>query len=386
MDTPSNDAPVFNAVAFRKNLHRFPELSLEEVNTSQTIARVLSSFGLKPVTEIGGHGLFCIIEGEDEGETTLIRADFDALPIEEQAQHDHVSANHGVMHACGHDGHTTSLLKIAQQLAEHPPKSGQVVLLFQPAEEIGTGAASMLTHPALRDLTVDNAYAYHNLPGYPLHQIVVKTDTFACASTGVSITLTGKTSHAARPENGISPTNTMMDIMQLLQGMPQRFPDAFSLVTIVHAQLGEAAYGVSPGEAKVMATMRSECNETFQAMQTLLTEALQEFRAQSGLDIHVEWDEPFNATVNSAQHVSMLVEQANQLGLSVHQLDEPMRWSEDFAEFLLKWRGAMFCIGSGTHHPELHNPDYDFPDDIMDTAASLFVALIRRQHGLTQDL
>jgi metal-dependent amidase/aminoacylase/carboxypeptidase family protein len=238
----------------------------------------------------------------------------------------------------------------------------------------------MLQDDRLSSLAVDNAFAYHNLPGYPLGEILVKQGTYACASTGVVINFTGKTSHAARPENGVSPVGSVIETIQYLESLPEHYPDSFGLVTIVHVQVGDAAFGVAPGEAKVMATMRSDNNDTFERMKRDICKKLTLLKQSSGIEISLSWDEPFSAAVNSSQHVRVIEQQANSLGLNVQTLPEPMRWSEDFAEFLKKWPGALFCIGSGESHPELHNPDYDFPDEIIETAATLFMAVVNRLH------
>ncbi len=372
--------PPFDAPTFRRQLHQHPELSGQEQHTARAICEQLQGFGLEPITDIGGHGIICIIEGQHAGDTTLLRADFDALPITEVASHDHISQKPGIMHACGHDGHTTSLLKVAEQLSLTPPQCGKVILLFQPAEEIGTGAAAMLSDSKLRDITIDHAFAYHNLPGHPLHQVIVKPSTFACASVGAKIELQGKTSHAAWPEHGINPTSVMLEIIEFLQALPNQYRDVFSLVTVAHVKLGDAVFGVAPGSATILATMRSECNQTFATMQQALIDKLAHLKLHSELDVHLSWDEPFQAAVNDEAHYQMVKQQAQALGLNVTELAEPMRWSEDFAEFLAQTKGALFCIGSGEHHPELHNPDYDFPDPLLDTAAALFLALINDLH------
>ncbi|MDB1123213.1 amidohydrolase [Vibrio algarum] len=371
----------FDPIEFRKQLHRQPELSVQEKQTSAMIFSQLENFGLSPTGHIGGYGIICIVDSGYDGETTLFRADFDALPINEIATHDHVSENVGVMHACGHDGHTSSLLMVAEQLSKSPPKTGKVILLFQPAEETGTGALSMLNDKALSSLKVDNVFAYHNLPGYPLNQILIREGTFACASTGISIEFEGKTSHAARPENGLSPCLAMIETVNYLQSIPNMHPDVFSLVTIVHARLGEEAFGIAPGNAKVMATMRSDCNQTFSNMKSNLLAMLDKLQQKTGIIVKVDWDEPFNAAFNSSKHCQIINQQAKQLGFTVESLNEPMRWSEDFSEFLLKWNGALFCIGSGNSHPELHNPDYDFPDEILKTASQLFISIVDQLHS-----
>jgi amidohydrolase len=381
METERQLASGFKAESFRKQLHKYPELSGHEINTAFNIAQQLRQFGLNPQEGIGGHGVICTVSGEQDGELTLLRADFDALPIQEKATHSHVSVNHGIMHACGHDGHTASLLAVAEKLAVTPPKHGKVILLFQPAEETGVGASAMLNSAELKQLKIDNVFAYHNLPGQPLHEVVIKNNTFACASTGVSIELEGKTSHAAYPENGLNPAKAMIEILQFLEGLSSQYTQNFALVTIVSAQLGEEAFGVSAGRARIMATLRSDSNSTFQAMQSKIRLKLEEVEKLSGLGVEHSWHEPFNAAVNSSAHVDIVRTQAKQLGFEVNELREPMRWSEDFSEFLIHYPGALFCIGSGESHPELHNPDYDFPDEIIETASTLFMSIVKQIHG-----
>ncbi len=156
----------FDPVQFRQHLHQYPELSNRESITAETITTQLTAFGLRPVTEIGGYGIVVEFDSGQAGDTTLFRADFDALPITEIAEHNHSSKHTGVMHACGHDGHCTSLLMLAQQLTHTPPQKGRIILLFQPAEENGTGAQAMLEHPWFQQQKVDQVFAFHNLPVY----------------------------------------------------------------------------------------------------------------------------------------------------------------------------------------------------------------------------
>lgn len=380
MNNMASPVANFNPIRFRHGLHQRPELSLHEENTAELIATQLHEFGLEPRAQIGGHGVVCVIDSGFPGETTLLRADFDALPIHERNSIAHCSIHPGVMHACGHDGHTTSLMVVAHQLAMTPPTLGKVILLFQPAEEIGTGAASMLSDSWLQKQEVDNVFAYHNLPGYPLNSVIVKPNAFACASTGVVIELEGKTSHAARPENGINPTIAMLDVIQYLQNLPKQYPETFTLVTVVHATLGEQAFGTAPGKATIMATLRSDDGVQFHKMKEELLETVSSIASRDALTGEVKWQESFNAVVNSAKHCEIVCHQAKLLDLPLVQLDEPMRWSEDVSEFLAKWPGALFCIGSGVDHPELHNPDYDFPDALIESASSVFIGIIDQLH------
>ncbi|PSU33696.1 amidohydrolase [Photobacterium lutimaris] len=381
----------FDPINFRHFLHQYPELSHHERQTAALICQQLRQFGLAPKTDLGGHGIVVKFDSNNPGETSLFRADFDALPIHEQACHHYASCHSGIMHACGHDGHTASLMMVAKYLCLHPPITGKVLLLFQPAEETGTGAAAMLQEPWLAQQHIDNVFAYHNLPGYPLNTLVIKPNTFACASTGVTIELFGKTSHAAKPEDGLAPTLAMTEAIKLIQHLPEQFPDVFTLTTVVHASLaataqGETGFGTAPGYAKVLATLRSDNSHTLFAMKSLIEQQIAALCQQEQLGLEVSWQEWFNAAVNSQPHCQQVIRQARLLALPVNIIEEPMRWSEDVAEFLAKWPGALFCLGSGEQHPQLHNPDYDFPDELIATASQLFCALIKDKHSNVSEM
>lgn len=371
---------AFDPVRFRHHLHRYPELSLQEQKTASVIIDQLLKFGLSPHTNIGGYGIVVDINSGNAGKETLLRADFDALPISEQAEHDHTSRHSGCMHACGHDGHTASLLSVAEHLSQHPPLTGRVVLLFQPAEEIGLGAKMMLADPRLQQFKPDAVYAYHNLPGYPLGTVVVKEGAFACASTGVNITLRGKTSHAAKPENGRSPATAVSRIMAYLENLPDSIDDAFCLVTLVHVKIGNPGFGTSPGKANVMATIRSDSDHALACMQKQLQAFVDTQTADQGLTSTIEWVEPFSATHNHPACTQQLISAATALSYPIEVPTHPMRWSEDVGEFLSHWQGTLFCLGSGEGHPELHNPDFDFPDDLIGIAARLFIKLLEERH------
>ncbi|OAN11136.1 peptidase M20 [Photobacterium jeanii] len=380
MSTSSTQS--FDPIRFRHHLHRYPELSLHEHKTASEIIDQLLKFGYSPHTNIGGYGIVVDINSGNPGKETLLRADFDALPITEQAQHDHASRHHGCMHACGHDGHTASLLSVAAHLSEHPPQTGRVILLFQPAEEIGMGAQNMLADPRLQHFNPDAVFAYHNLPGYPLGTVVVKDGPFACASTGVSIQLQGKTSHAAKPENGRSPAKAVSEIMNYLTTLPDSIEDAFCLVTLVHVKVGNPGFGTSPGKADVMATIRSDSDQALHTMQQQLQDFVQAQAQQQGLTATIEWVEPFAATLNDSKCTQEVISAAEALDYPVVIPTAPMRWSEDVGEFLQRWQGTLFCLGSGEQHPELHNPDFDFPDPLLDIAAKLFLQLLHTRHNV----
>ena len=229
----------------RKELHQNPELSDNEFKTAERIANFLHH--LKPdeiIRGIGGNGIACIFKGKKKGPSVLFRCDMDALPIEESNDFDYKSVHNGVAHKCGHDGHMAIISGLADVFSKNRPERGQAVLVYQPSEENGQGANRILIDQKWQNINVDYAFALHNLPGFKKKAIVTKKGIFASASKGMIIKLKGKTSHAAEPENGITPAIAMAEIIKELSSLPQKekaFSD-FTLVTIIHARLGEIAF------------------------------------------------------------------------------------------------------------------------------------------------
>ena len=375
-------------IVLRKTLHQHPELSNQEQATAVRILNAFQAFSPDEViTDLGGTGLAFVFNGADSGPTTLIRSELDALPIEETNNFDHRSQVKGVSHKCGHDGHMSIVTALGAELARNRPQKGRVVLCFQPAEETGMGAIQVVKDARFVDLMPDYAFALHNYPSLELGKVAVRAGTFNCASRGMIIRLKGKTSHAAHPENGISPANAMCKIIQELNSLPANIRQQAALgrnwVTVIHAKLGEIAFGTSPGDAVVMVTLRSESNE---GMHTLVEEAerfSQAVAKSENLSISFEYDDVFQASVNSQLGCDLVVSACEATQTPFVLLDEPMRWSEDFGQFTATVKeGAMFALGAGQSSPQLHNPDYDFPDALIPIGSDLFLDIIRKINGL----
>ena len=238
-------------VELRKQFHRLPELSGQEKNTSKTIVSFLEY--CKPdkiVTGIGGYGIAAVFSGSRKGQRVMVRCELDALPIPETLDIPHRSEAMGVSHKCGHDGHMAIVAGLAERLHTHRPESGSVILLFQPAEETGEGADRVLSDSKFDQIQPDYVLALHNLPGYPLGQIIVREGVFASASSGLRIHLKGKTSHAAEPETGNSPALAVAQLIQVLSSIPQYYTSLHepAQATVIHAKVGDVAFGTSPGE------------------------------------------------------------------------------------------------------------------------------------------
>lgn len=375
-------------IQLRKQLHQHPELSTCEQHTARQIVDVFADFSPDEVhTQIGGHGLAFVFNGRSQGPTTLIRSELDALPIHELNQFSHRSVVDGVSHKCGHDGHMTIVTALGAKLAHCRPHKGRVILCFQPAEETGTGAIDMVNDPKFSALKPDYAFALHNYPGLTLGRVAVRAGTFNCASRGLAIELTGKTSHAAHPEDGISPALAMCEIIQKLNELPEQIQqlgiEGNNWVTIIHAKLGEVAFGTSPGEAVVMATLRSETNQGMAKLVEFAEACAQHIAEKAGLTWRIQYNDVFQASINSAQGCQHVIEACHNTNTDCLLLDEPMRWSEDFGQFTaIAEQGAMFALGAGVSSPQLHNPDYDFADELIPIASELFLDIIDQINGL----
>lgn len=365
-------------VTLRQELHKHPELSGYEFNTQEIIKKFLVSFNpTKIVEQIGGQGIAFIFEGTEAGPTIAIRADMDALPIQEINEFDYKSINEGVAHKCGHDGHMTMVAGLALIIAQQPIKKGKLILFFQPAEETGQGAKSMVNDNKFKDLKIDYIFGLHNLPGYPTGSLVLINKTFAAASTGLIIKLKGKTSHAAEPENGNSPAIAMANIVKDITYLPQ-YQEFKNLVvsTVIHAKLGEIAFGTTPGYAEVMATLRSYDNTDFELLREKALAIAKNHCHINKLKFEAKFVEEFPATINKSKNYTLIKHLVKKCEFEIIEKQDAFRWSEDFGHFLNNYEGAFFGLGSGINHAQLHNPDYDFPDEIIPYGLTVFNAII----------
>ena len=367
--------------AFRRELHRFPEVSREEAATAARIVQALA--GLDPdhiVTGLGGHGVAAVFDGSDDGPTVLFRAELDALPIRELSEAAHRSTIPGKGHLCGHDGHMTLLMGLGRLIARQRPARGRVVLMFQPAEEDGSGAAAVVADPRFAALRPDWAFSIHNMPGLPFGHSALKAGAVNCASQGLKITLTGKTAHASLPETGLSPALALARLIPAIGALGQggALGRDYRLVTITHARLGEAAFGIAPGAAELWATLRTMADDQMAALRSAAMDMARTEAAAQGLGIRFSHHDDFAASVNDAQAVAHLAHALDALGMPSDAGDLPMRASEDFGRFGQGGtRSAMLFLGVGKHHPALHNPDYDFPDALIPLGVQIFHQVMR---------
>ena len=369
-----------NLIELRHILHAHPELSGHEALTNRVLNEWVKQ--TQPdllIEKIGGYGLAAVYKGAKPGKRILIRGDIDALHIPEPNDIPYRSQNQGVSHKCGHDGHTTILCGLAQWLGEQRPDQGEVVLLFQPAEETGQGAQAILNDPQFEQIKPDVAYGLHNLPGYEKGHIMVRKGCFAAASFGLKLCFDGRTAHASQPETGHSPSDLLALLIHNLEKKRELLKEVKPLTTFVitHAILGEETFGVAPGHAEIWLTLRSYDDHNLEMMASQIIEMCRAKAKDYLFDFSFSEHEAFAAT-NCDDNCIQLIERAStNLGLCLGHLEVPFRWSEDFGRFGSVCPIGFFGLGSGIEQPALHDTMFDFPDDILEVGMGMFWEIIR---------
>lgn len=369
-------------IQLRKELHQHPEVSGNESKTAERVLNFLNKYRPSQIiTNLGGHGILAIYNGKESGKSVLFRCELDALPIQEINSFNHKSVSDGVSHKCGHDGHIAILCGVAKTLYENTLEKGTVFLLFQPAEEDGNGAKRVLNDFKFKNIKPNYAFALHNLPGFKKHQIIVKENTFTCAVNSIIIKLSGKTSHAGEPENGINPSLAIAEIIQVFNSKINATvsKNDYCLITPIHINLGEKAYGVSAGYGEIHFTVRSNSNSQMRTVEADLENTAKTIAVKNNLKISLEWTESFQANENNSEAVNFIRKGANSMKFEILEKEQPFTFGEDFGIFTQHFKGAMLGLGSGENTPSLHNPDYDFPDEIIKTGIELF-------HQITKEI
>lgn len=355
-----------NIIELRHLLHENAELSGAEIKTNQILNDFLEK--LDPdvhIRNIGKYGIAIVFKGKNPGKRILLRGDIDALNIPEGGRH--------CSHRCGHDGHASIIAGLAQRLSGKRPDEGDVVLLFQPAEETGQGAGAVIADPLFEQIKPDIVFALHNIPGYAKNKILLGKGCFAAGSLGLKLVFDGVTAHASQPETGHSPQYMLSALMDVFAKKSAMLQDEtpLTMMTMTHAVLGEETFGVAPAHAEIWLTLRSYDNEKLQHLTADVVQlcsmvaSKQDFRFRSS--IH----EAFPATMNNDEAVLAVQNAAESLHLDYQYLENPFRWSEDFGRYAEIFPAAMFGIGCGENHPHLHNPEYIFEDEIIETGIDI---------------
>jgi len=364
----------------RQKLHRIPEASGEEMKTAGLIEKELrKTKSDQLITGIGGHGIAAIYKGINPGRgmNLMIRCELDGLKIREETKLAYQSVHENRMHACGHDGHMAIVTGLAGMLDQQRPKTGSVILLYQPAEETGEGAEKVLSDPKFENLKIDRAVALHNLPGFKKGAIYIRSKTFAAASVGIRISLKGESSHAAYPAQGINPAGEIARVVESVRQInsANSKKDQLSVATVTFIKLGEEAFGISPGNGEIGVTLRAETDELLENMQAKLMDDLASIKKEFKGEITGKFTEPFAATVNDREGVKQFKSAVEDVA-KIEKLDRPFPWSEDFGVFRKKCPITLFGIGSGKKSKPLHSEYYNFDDTLIPAGIRVFAALI----------
>jgi amidohydrolase len=319
-----------------------------------------------------------------------VRAELDAVPVETADDGADPHSTRPYAHRCGHDAHMTMVAGLAPLFYARRPTQGRVILLFQPAEETGAGASRVIASPAFSTLEPDFAVALHNLPGEPRNTVLVRSGVMACASVGMQVELHGEPSHAAEPEKGHSPAGALGELLTQLPGLSRvdapydagDDEEGFCLLTVTHAEMGRASFGVSPGHAVIFATLRAPTRSRLAAVQREAEAMVVAQAERHGLQADVRWRDAFPETRNDPQMARLLEQACDELGVSFVKRATPMRWSDDFGHFGEVARCVYFGLGIGEGRSGLHQEGYAFPDQgVMPVGVTLLHRLVERLLG-----
>lgn len=371
----SNDQDL---VKIRHALHRSPELGFQETRTKAMVAAHLRRLDIE-VHE--GKGVVGVLKLGTGNRAIGLRADMDALPITENSTHDYASANPGVMHACGHDGHMTMLLGAADRLARDRDFDGTVVFLFQPNEEHGLGARAMIDEGVLERFPVEEVYAIHNLPGAPVGQVSTRIGQICASESLFEITINGKGGHASMPHLGVDAITVGAELVLALQTIVSRklAPGASAVVSVTEF-LTNGQRNVLPGQAVLKGDVRAGQPEDRQAIARFMEQIIQGVAATHGVTAGMSFNTEFTEAVNAKGPVDAVLRAGTAVGLEVIGDRPPMSFSEDFAHFSAAVPGCFLLLGNGTkgaHGQPLHASDYDFNDALLPIGAAFWAALVR---------
>lgn len=368
-------------IQIRQYLHQNPEVSEQESKTSEFVSSKMKEiWPVAQCEEVGENGLIFSNTVEDPKKHIAFRCELDALPIQEINDFEHKSKTDGVSHKCGHDGHMAILFRLAHLLSLQTPKDIKVSLIYQPAEENGKGAKEICEKSSLfKRQPVDFIFALHNVPGYDKGTVVLKTGIFTPSVISVKTKLIGKTSHAAEPHLGINPAYTLAEIIKETKDkeVNQTEQEDMLVVAIVETQLGKHSYGTSAGEGMIGFTFRTWGNKRLEEFKSWYESMVVQKCKKAGLKCEFFWFESFNSIVNDPESTRMVEKSANENNLEVIQKQEPFPWGEDYGLFTEKVQGTMFGLGAGKEHPALHNPDYDFPDELIEKGSDIFYGIVK---------
>ena len=366
---------------FRRDIHANPELGLQEHRTAERVATKLTEWGFEVHRGVGKTGVVGVLRNGD-GPAIGLRADMDALAMDEQTNLPYSSRNPGRMHACGHDGHTTMLLGAAKYLSETKNFQGTVNFIFQPGEEGAGGALAMLEDKLFDRFPCDTIFGMHNRPGMPVGQFAITPGLAMAGAATFDIAITGKGGHSARPEVAIDPVLVACHLGTALQSIVSRNvpPQDVAVLSITRIQGGDA-YNVIPQVATMAGTVRAFKTETMNLVEANMKRLATSIAAGFGAEAKVEFRVIFVPLMNDVDHAQALADAAADLvgATKVDRNKPPANASEDFSYMLEKVPGAYINLGNGEDSAPVHNPAYNFNDAAIPYGVALFASIVERK-------
>ncbi len=364
-------------ITFRRELHRHPELSGQEQETARRVEDMLKESEPDQILSgLGGHGVAAVYRGIHPGPDLMFRCELDALPVREASGFDYDSLAPGISHKCGHDGHMAILAGIAGAMKGYRDFSGRLILLFQPAEETGAGAAAVVKDPLYDLIRPDFIFALHNWPGYPQGHLVLREGTMFSASLGLQLEFTGESAHAMAPEEGRSPIEAIKTLHAQLGHLhnPDKDSDEFSLITTVGLNIGGDDHGVSPGRGKLSLTLRAYCQDILDTLTARVLAEAEKTAASHSLRLDISTEDVFPETRNHPACVAVLKKAASMEGIPMIEKKKGLASSEDAGVLFRTARtgGAIFLLGNGEDSAPLHSFDYDFNDSLLESGIAIF--------------
>ena len=370
-------------IEWRHDLHRYPEFGFEEKRTSDFVADKLNSFGIEVIRNIGQTGVVGILKKGTSDRSIGLRADMDALQINEANSFDYKSCHDGLMHACGHDGHSTMLLGAAKQLSESGNFDGTVYFIFQPAEEHGKGALSMIEDGLFEKWKIDSVFGLHNLPGLPEGQFAIRPGSIMASESGFEISITGKGGHAAMPHMGVDALLVASQIVVALQSIVSRNLSALheSAVVSVTEFVTDGTVNVIPGNVTLKGDCRCFTDEALGKISDSMERIVSGICAAAGASYIFKFETTFPSTINSHAETQLAITAATEvLGADhVNGNCDAYTISEDFANMLRVRPGCYGLLGNGGDAGggcALHNPKYDFNDRIIMKGVNYWMKLV----------
>ncbi|MBQ6920230.1 MAG: amidohydrolase [Synergistaceae bacterium] len=359
-----NNENLRKIINLRHELHEHPELSGHESETKRRLMNFLENNTRLAVVDCGKW--FYASRYVEGTKAIAFRADMDALPMDETISVPYASRNPSVSHKCGHDGHSAALCGLGLELSRLDVKRS-VYLLFQHAEETGQGARECSGF--LRERSISEIYAFHNWSGWPEKSIVVKKGVCHYASAGITLKFEGKSSHASEPEKGRNPAYVIAKLISELEAVNDRKK---VLCTIVNVKVGGKNFGISPGDGEISLTIRAEHEQEMRKFYNCVISRADELAASSSMTLTKNVSDYFIEASSDSHCVERVRTAAESLGLNVIDMAEAIRASEDFGRYTKQIDGAIFYVGNGENYPAIHTREYDFNDNILETAVDVF--------------